>query len=117
MSQRLPLLIQPEELAAKLSEPDLRIVDLSPGDIFRQQHVPGSVHLPYGEIVANRPPVGGLLPERKLLERVLRSAGISTDVPVVALDAEGGGAAGRLMWTLEIHGYHSVSLLWIAGVG
>ncbi|MEX1081954.1 MAG: sulfurtransferase [Halofilum sp. (in: g-proteobacteria)] len=111
MSERLPLLVQPEELAARLGEPGLRVIDLSPGDIFRQQHVPGSVHLPYGEIVASRPPVGGLLPEQDLLERVLRSAGIDSDARIVALDAEGGGAAGRLMWTLEIYGFDNVSLL------
>ncbi len=111
MSQRLPLLVEPEDLAARLDEPGLRIVDLSPGEVFRQHHVPGSTHLPYGEIVADQPPVGGLLPQPQLLERVLRSAGIGPDVHVVALDAEGGGAAGRLLWTLESYGYANASLL------
>lgn len=111
MSEQLPLLVEPEELADRLSDPRLRIIDLSPGDIFRQHHVPGSAHLPYDEIVAHQPPVGGLLPERAHLERVLRSAGIGPDVDIVALDAEGGGAAGRLLWTLESFGYANVAVL------
>lgn len=111
MSQRLPLLVEPEQLEAHLDDGDIRVVDLSPGELFGQHHVPGAVHLPYGEIVASRPPVGGLLPEHDPLERILAAAGIGPDKHIVALDAEGGGAAGRLLWTLEAHGLSAVSIL------
>lgn len=110
----LPLLVEPEQLADRLGEPGepgVLVVDLSPGETFREHHVPGSVHLPYGEIVASRPPVGGLLPDARTLERVLGAAGIGPGMHVVAVDAEGGGAAGRLLWTLEAQGHGAVSLL------
>lgn len=111
MTERLPLLVEPEQLEAHLDDSDIRVVDLSPGELFTQHHVPGAVHLPYGEIVSSHPPVAGLLPERDQLERVLAAAGIGPQTRVVALDAEGGGAAGRLLWTLEAHGHSAVSIL------
>lgn len=111
MTERLPLLVEPEQLEAHLADADIQVIDLSPGELFAQHHVPGAVHLPYAEIIASRPPVGGLLPEHELLERVLSAAGIGPATHVVALDAEGGGAAGRLLWTLEAHGHHAVSML------
>ncbi|MDZ7749507.1 MAG: rhodanese-like domain-containing protein [Halofilum sp. (in: g-proteobacteria)] len=107
----LPLLLDPARLAEHLDDPALRIVDLSPAEVFREHHVPGSVHLPYASLVASAPPVGGLLPDTATLERVLAAAGIGGDTHVVALDAEGGGAAGRLLWTLEALGHAQVSLL------
>ena len=54
-----PLLLEPATLAEQLDAPDLRIVDLSPGDTFRRHHVPGAVHLPYEALVATQPPVAG----------------------------------------------------------
>ncbi len=111
MTEPLPLLVEPEQLEAHLDDSDIRVIDLSPGELFSQHHVPGAAHLPYGELVSSRPPVAGLLPEHDLLERVLTAAGIGPQTHVVALDAEGGGAAGRLLWTLEVHGHSAVSIL------
>lgn len=104
-------LLDPAALADRLDEPSLQVVDLSPGEVFREHHVPGAVHLPYAELVASNPPVGGLLPEEGTLLRVLRAAGIGEGVHVVAMDAEGGGAAGRLMWTLDVLGHADCALL------
>lgn len=108
---RLPLLLDPARLVEHLDDPALRIVDLAPAELFRQHHVPGAVHLPYASLVTSAPPVGGLLPDRATLKRVLGDAGIGAHTHVVALDAEGGGAAGRLLWTLEALGHADVSLL------
>jgi thiosulfate/3-mercaptopyruvate sulfurtransferase len=106
-----PRLLDPTTLAEGLDDPALRVIDLSPGEVFREHHVPGAVHLPYGEIVDSRPPVGGLLPDEEELLSLLRAAGIGSGTRVVALDAEGGGAAGRLMWTLDVLGFHDCALL------
>jgi len=111
MPLQLPLLVEPHRLQEHLDDARVRVIDLSPGEVYREHHVPGAVHLPYGEIVTAQPPVGGLLPEDAALERVLDAAGIGPDHHVVALDAEGGGAAGRLIWTLEALGHEAASLL------
>jgi thiosulfate/3-mercaptopyruvate sulfurtransferase len=106
-----PLLLDPAELRDRLDEPGLRVIDLSPPELYERNHVPGSIHLPYARLVRQAPPVGGLLPEPETLARVFSEAGIDAATHVVALDAEGGGAAGRLMWTLEALGYAQASIL------
>jgi|GEM_PF-2661264 thiosulfate/3-mercaptopyruvate sulfurtransferase len=45
MSAALPLLATPRDLALRLGEPDIRIVDLSRPDIHVQAHAPGALHL------------------------------------------------------------------------
>ncbi|MDZ7787091.1 MAG: rhodanese-like domain-containing protein [Halofilum sp. (in: g-proteobacteria)] len=110
-TDEFPLLLDPAALVERLDDPTLRVIDLSPGEVFGEHHVPGAVHLPYGELVTSRPPVGGLLPDDATLLRVLRAAGIGPGVQVVAMDAEGGGAAGRLMWTLDLLGHDRTAIL------
>jgi thiosulfate/3-mercaptopyruvate sulfurtransferase len=110
-SSELPLLLDPQELQRQLGAPGLRVVDLSPRELFERHHVPGSVHLPYAALVHSEPPVGGLMPAIDALASTMATLGIGEKTHVVALDAEGGGAAGRLIWTLEALGHRRVSLL------
>lgn len=107
----LPMLVDPAELPDLLDDPRIRVVDLAHEELHHEQHLPGAVHLPYAALVENRPPVGGLLPPVERLERTMSALGIGPDTHVVAMDAEGGGAAGRLLWTLEVLGHERVSLL------
>ncbi len=123
MSAALPLLATPRDLALRLGEPDIRIVDLSRPDIHAQAHVPGALHLDYARIVAGRPPVMGLLPDAGQLGAALAEIGLQPKTHVVAYDEEGGGKAARLLWTLDVIGHRRYSLLdggihaWIADQG
>ena len=38
------LLTTPQELAQKLGEPNLRIIDTRPAELFAQGHIPGALH-------------------------------------------------------------------------
>lgn len=111
MNARADWLIDVETLESRLGEPGLRILDLSKADTHRQYHVPGAVHLEYGRIVRSRKPVMGLLPEPDRLAALLGRLGIDPDTEVVAYDDEGGGKAGRLLWTLEVLGHRRRRLL------
>jgi len=108
---RMPPLADPAELADQLDASDIRIIDLSPGEVFAEHHAPGAVHLPYGEITASAPPVGGLVPPQAELVDCFSRVGIGPETRVFAMDAEGGGAAGRLFWTLELLGHNHVALV------
>jgi len=108
---KLPLIIEPEQLEPLLGVPDLLVVDLSKSSTYLQYHVPGAVHIEYGDMVASRHPVAGLLPEPALLERLFSVLGIGQQTHVVAYDDEGGGRAGRLIWTLDVLGHRRFSLL------
>ncbi len=111
MTGNLPSLLDPRALPARLDDPRVRVIDLGPAEQFAAGHIPGSLHLPYAEIVEQRPPVAGLLPAHERLQALCGRLGIGPDTHVVALDAEGGGAAGRLLWTLDALGHRNGSLL------
>lgn len=111
--EKLPLVIGPEGLEARLDDPRLLVVDLSiKPETHLAGHVPGAVYLDYGRIVARRPPsTMGLLPEPVQLSAVLSEIGLTPERHVVAYDDEGGGRAARLLWTLAVLGHGRMSLL------
>lgn len=105
----LPLIVEPDRLAQSLDAEHLLVVDLCSPQTFAR--VPGAVHLDYARIISARPPAGGLLPDADQLSAVLSSIGMTPDHHVVAYDDEGGGKAGRLIWTLDMLGHQAASLL------
>jgi len=107
----LPLLIEPAELQPLLGDPNLLPVDLSKASVHAQYRLPGALFLDYGQLLAHRPPVSGLLPDTATLARLFGGLGIGTETWVVAYDDEGGGKAARLLWTLELLGHQRFSLL------
>jgi thiosulfate/3-mercaptopyruvate sulfurtransferase len=108
---RFPLVVEPAELAAQLDESKLLIIDLCKPVTYAKAHVPGAVHLGYAQLVAMQKPVMGLLPDAATLSQVFSSIGLSPDTHVIAYDEEGGGAAARLLWTLDAIGHNNASLL------
>lgn len=107
----LPLIIEPEKLESLLGARQLLVVDLTKPTSYAQLHIPGAVYLDYGQIISMRKPTMGLLPEPAVLEKCLSEIGIDDTIHVVAYDDEGGGKAGRLLWTLEVMGHTRFSLL------
>lgn len=111
MDAPFPLLIEAEDLHAQLGRQDILLVDMSALEQYRCGHLPGAVHLDFGDIVAERPPVAGLLPDEASFNRRMRALGLRQDVHVIAYDETGGLKACRLLWTLHCFGFDSVSLL------
>lgn len=107
----LPLLLEPEQLLPLLHHPQLLIVDLSQEASYVHGHVPGAVFLPFRAIVNGQPPAPGSLPPLEILAEVLAMMGLRPDCHVVAYDDEGGGWAGRLIWTLDMVGFTQASYL------
>lgn len=108
---RFPLVIEPDQLQAQLDAPDLLIIDLCKPDTYAKAHVPGAIHLGYAQIVTMQKPVMGLLPDADVLSQVFSSIGLTSDTHVIVYDEEGGGAAARLLWTLDAIGHEKSSLL------
>ena len=107
----LPLLIEAEALEPLLKHPQLLIVDLSKQQLYYRCHVPGAIYLSYAELMGGGSPAPGLLPTEERLTALFSSIGLSPDTHVVAYDDEGGGWAGRLLWTLEVIGHKHYSYL------
>jgi len=108
---KLPLIIEPDQLEAILGEPDLLIVDLCQPSVYEQFHVPGAVHVRPAELVSGVPPATGKLPDKAQLAALFSRIGFNDDKFVVAYDDEGGGWAGRFLWTLDVIGHSRHALL------
>lgn len=112
-SPSLPLLIEPQQLLPLLdsSEYPLLILDVSSRDNYLKHHVPGAIHIEPKALQCGAPPVPGKLPSIEQLEALFSSIGLRPDHHVIAYDDEGGGWAGRLIWTLDVIGHPHYSYL------
>jgi thiosulfate/3-mercaptopyruvate sulfurtransferase len=111
MSLPLDLIIEPETLADHLGDDKLLIVDVSQASTYAQAHVPGAVHVNPPELVCGVPPAPGKLPDKQKLEALFSRIGYAPDKHIVVYDDEGGGWAGRFIWTLDIIGHRAYSYL------
>ena len=113
-------LITPEELATRIDEPDLRIVDVrwylgKPGAgrvAYEVGHLPGAIHLDVdGGLAAPGGPGRHPLPEPAEFAATLAQVGIGDGDFVVAYDDVGGWIAARLWWMLDNLGHARVAVL------
>lgn len=72
---------------------------------FRAAHVPGAVLVEPRELVSGIPPASGRLPGLDGLTALFSRIGYRPGLDIVALDDEGGGWAGRFLWTLDAIGH------------
>jgi thiosulfate/3-mercaptopyruvate sulfurtransferase len=113
-------LLTPAQLAARLAEPSLRVIDIRNGKdesgrtAYAQGHIAGSLPAPYPSWrgPADNP---GALPSADALAALLQSLGIAADTPVVVVyagsDATDFGAAARVYWTLKASGVKDLAIL------
>jgi thiosulfate/3-mercaptopyruvate sulfurtransferase len=106
---RPELLVNTEWLAAHLSDPTIRIVDMRQRG-YAEGHIPGAVLLDNNAIrIANRPPT--YLPTPEEFEELMARLGISSNTRVIAYDERGGIYATRLWWILNHYGHGNVAVL------
>jgi len=102
-------LIQPEALAARLEtqrdDATLLLVHVAAPAAYSAGHIRGAVHVTPSELVAGTRPAPGRLPEREQLTTLFERIGYRPDLEIVAYDDEGGGWAGRFLWTLDVIGH------------
>lgn len=108
----LPLIVEPEQLAEHLDDPQLLIVGVPlKAESYREGHVPGAVFLDFRRLMRGEGEVPNEVPSTEALSQLFSSLGLTRDTHVVAYDDEGGGWAGRLLWTLELIGHTRYSYL------
>ena len=108
---RLPLIIEPDQLASELNTPGVTIVDICKATTYAQAHIPGAIHIDYPQFVTAKPPVMGLVPDSEHLAGLLSQAGIQPTDTIIVYDDEGGGKAARFIYTLDVIGHENYSLL------
>ena len=110
----MTFVIECEDLQHKLSEDitgKLLLVDVSSEKSYREGHIPGSVNLLPSALMCGEPPAPGRLPSEEKLHALMSAIGLTPDTHVIAYDDEGGGWAGRLIWTLDVLGHSNYSYL------
>ncbi|MBS9404320.1 sulfurtransferase [Halomonas sp. TRM85114] len=108
----LPLIAEPDQLAAYIDEPSLLIIDVpAKAESYDHGHVPGAVFLDHRRLLRGEGEVPNDVPSPEALSGLFSSLGLTRDTHVVAYDDEGGGWAGRLLWTLELLGHTRYSYL------
>jgi thiosulfate/3-mercaptopyruvate sulfurtransferase len=111
LDEPISILIESMALHSKLSDPNLRIVELCESVDFEDQRIPGSMHVDYSELVDGTKPVTGQVPSNERLQRLARRLGLRDNLHIVAYDDEGGARASRLVWTLYLLGHRYASVL------
>lgn len=101
----LPLLLEPEQLAALLPLENTLILDQSKVDGYADGHIPGAIHLDFKRLQSGKAPTPGALPPLPELSDLFSELGLTPDTTVIAYDDEGGGWAGRLIWALDMIGH------------
>src|SRR5690606_24257798 len=108
----LPFILEPTELAALLAQPNnLLLVDLSSDQTYQQGHIDGAVHIPPQLLLSGQPPVPGKIATAEQLSKLFSFLGLTPETYVVVYDDEGGGWAGRFIWTLDAIGPKPYSYL------
>ena len=107
-------LLTPQELQAKLSDPQVRVIDIRDAKTYAANHIAGAVNAPYGQWrgPAENP---GELPALPKLTTLVQSLGLTPTTHAVVVssgaDATDFGAAARVYWTLKVLGLKELSIL------
>ena len=107
----IPITLEIKDLLTLLPSDQILLVAVCAEDIFINHHIPGSVLINPAELVCGIKPAIGKLPDAEKLSLVFSRIGLRKDKHVVAYDDEGGGWAGRLIWTLDVLGHQNCSFL------
>jgi len=107
----LPRIIEAADLAPRLAAPELILVDLGSATRYAERHIPGARHLDIARTHRGNSPTPGLLPDMDALEKLFGELGHRADAVYVAYDDDGGTAAGRFLWLLDVIGHPQWHLL------
>ncbi len=104
-------MIDAETLQAHLHDDNLLIIDVCKTDNYTAGHIPGAVHIAPSELQCGIKPAAGKIPDNDTLSALFSRVGLTANKHVIAYDDEGGGWAGRLIWTLDAIGHSNYSFL------
>ncbi|MEM6707390.1 MAG: rhodanese-like domain-containing protein [Pseudomonadota bacterium] len=100
-----------DELRREADADPWLIVQVTSGERFEAMHLPGAQWVDPRELMHGGPPAPGLLPELPRLQALVQRLGYEPGRRVIALDDEGGGWAGRFLWTLDCLGQRNWAFL------
>ena len=108
----LPIkLYHARQLRVMLKEEEAIIVHITDPITYLSGHIPGAVLVRPQEIMSKQEPAIGKLPSEINISEVLAKIGYQADKTLIVYDNEGGGWAGRFLWTLDFIGHKRLGYL------
>ncbi|HLS68230.1 MAG TPA: 3-mercaptopyruvate sulfurtransferase [Kiloniellales bacterium] len=113
-------LVSTEWLAARLQEPDLRVVDATyylpneEGDAraeYAAEHIPGAVFFDIDEIKDPNSPLPHMLPPPEIFSSKVRHLGLGDGNRIIVYDRRGLFSAARVWWSFRVFGHREVAVL------
>ncbi len=108
---RPELIVSTEELAGRLADPDVKVLDARGPEDYRAGHIPGASSLPSGKTQYVERGVPGILAPVEKLEGLFGELGIRPTDTLVLYDDIVGEPAARLFWTFDVLGHAKVRVL------
>ncbi|MDB2384539.1 rhodanese-like domain-containing protein [Endozoicomonas sp.] len=106
------LIIEPTTLTNQQTFKNLLTVDIGDPRRYRQAHIPQAINIYPQQLLSGLMPAAGKLPPLTQLESLFSHIGYrDKDQHIVVYDDEGGGWAGRFIWTLDVIGHTHYSYL------
>jgi thiosulfate/3-mercaptopyruvate sulfurtransferase len=115
-----PNFVSTDELAARLNETGLGLIDASwhlpptgrnGAAEFRAAHIPGAVFFDIDVIADLSEGLPHMLPDPVAFSSAMRKLGLGDGMPMIVYDALGLFAAARVWWTLRAYGAREVRIL------
>lgn len=110
-NEQIPFIVEIEQLPDLPAQGNILPVAVCQSGVFASQHIPGSVLIEPAELMSGIKPAVGSIPSAQQLSEVFSRIGLQANTHVIAYDDEGGGWAGRLIWTLDVIGHQQYSYL------
>jgi len=106
------LVWSPQELAARLRDSNLRIIDVrTTPTLVKEGWIPGAIHFDLYGINLNDTAPQPRAAFMWMMEHLFESRGVNLDTPVVFYEGVSGMRAARGFWLLEYLGHRDVHLL------
>ncbi len=109
-NSKLTLLSTNDLYNTNLDKTDL-LIFVGNENTFLQGRIPRSIHVSPYEIICGDKPATGKLPSKNKLLKLVNKLGGAYEKKIIVYDDEGGGWAGRMIWTLEILNYKKLFFL------
>lgn len=110
------LLVEADWLAARLDDPNIRIVDCDPIDVYRRAHIQHAIGIPVHHYIKQSayttdPRQYPLVAPPDTMQELMMRMGIGDDNLVVTYDSNGCLWAARFWWVLNHYGHTNVKVL------
>lgn len=98
-------------LAERIDDPNLRLLDCSSFDTYRDGHLPRASHVWWQDTIEVNNATYGMLTGPPMRAEIVRETGITPGATVVCYDDRGGQYAARIVWMLHVQSFTNVRLL------